>query len=143
VFNTRRPLFASARLRQAVNYAIDRPALVQHHFLFNGGLATDRYLPPGVPGSRSVDVYPLGAPKLGKAKSLAAGIHAHATMYTCTFQPQCQEDAQIVKTDLAKIDIKLTIIKLPVAEFYSALGPSRRALGYCLQQLGRGLSRPR
>ena len=109
VFNTARPLFASARLRRAVNYAIDRRALVQHHFLYNGGRATDHYLVPGIPGARPVDIYPLGGPDLAKARSLAAGVHAHATMYTCTFEPQCIQDAQIVRTNLKAIGITVDI----------------------------------
>ena len=81
VFNTARPLFASARLRRAVNYAIDRRALVEHHLLFNGGRATDHYLVPGIPGSRPVDIYPLGGPDLTKARRLANGVHKHAVFY--------------------------------------------------------------
>jgi peptide/nickel transport system substrate-binding protein len=121
VFNTARPLFASARLRRAVNYAIDRRALVQHHFPFNGGRATDHYLPPGVPGSRLADIYPLGGPDLAKARSLAAGVHAHATMYTCSWAVQCAEDARIVQTDLKAIGITVDITALPNAELYSRL----------------------
>ena len=55
--NTSRPLFSHLRLRRAVNYAIDRPALVAqgHRFSevgpFNTGVATDDYLPPSVDGA--------------------------------------------------------------------------------------------
>jgi peptide/nickel transport system substrate-binding protein len=113
VFNTTRRLFASARMRRAVNYAIDRRALVQHHFFFNGALATDHYLVPGIPGSRPVDIYPLGGPNLSEARRLAGPVHAHATMYTCDIAPQCIQDARIVQADLAKIGITVDITALP------------------------------
>jgi peptide/nickel transport system substrate-binding protein len=115
VLNTTRRLFASARMRRAVNYAIDRRALVQHHLLFNGGLATDHYLVPGIPGSRPLDVYPLGRPDLSEARRLAGSVHAQATMYTCT-APQCIEHARIVQADLARIGITLHITALPDAQ---------------------------
>jgi peptide/nickel transport system substrate-binding protein len=121
VFNTTRPLFASARLRRAVNYAIDRRALVQHHFLFNGGRATDHYLVPGIPGARPVDVYPLGGPNLARARALAEGVHAHATLYITTGAPQFMQDARILQADLAPIGITVDITALPGPAFYPRL----------------------
>jgi DNA-binding SARP family transcriptional activator/ABC-type transport system substrate-binding protein len=121
VFNTARPLFASARLRRAVNYAIDRRALVQHHFLFNGGLATDHNLVPGIPGSRPLDVYPLGGPDLAKARVLAGSVKAHATLYIPTGEPQFLQDAWIVQSNLKAIGITIDIYQLPVATLYHRL----------------------
>jgi YVTN family beta-propeller protein len=113
VLNTARPLFASARMRRAVNYAIDRRALVQHHDVFHGGLATDHYLIPGIPGSRPLDIYPLGGPNLAEARRLAGAVHEHATMYIPTDLPQFMDAARIVQTDLAPIGITVDIIPLP------------------------------
>ena len=121
VFNTRRRVFASARMRRAVNYAIDRRALVEHHLLFNGGRATDQYLVPGIPGSRPVDIYPLGGPDLAKARPLAAGVHAHATLYIPTGAPQLTDQARIIQTDLAAIGITIHITALPGAALYARL----------------------
>jgi YVTN family beta-propeller protein len=121
VLNTNRSLFASARMRRAVNYAIDRRALVQHHFLFNGRLATDHYLVPGIPGWRPFDIYPLGGPNLSKARRLAGRVHAHAAMYTCAPDPQCTEEARIVQADLAKIGITVDITRLPFDRLFARL----------------------
>ena len=72
-FNSARPLFRdNPRLRKAVNFALDRRALV----LVGGPLvsrATDQYLPPILPGFRDADVYPLERPDLERAKELAQG----------------------------------------------------------------------
>ena len=59
-FNTRRALFRDARLRRAVNYALDRPALAG---IF-GEAVSDRYVPPAVPGASRSAVYPLSGPDL-------------------------------------------------------------------------------
>ena len=121
VFNTARPLFASARLRRAVNYAIDRRALVEHHLRFFGGRATDQYLVPGIPGYRPLDIYPLGGPDLTKARRLANGIHKHAALYIPNDAPQYMDEARIVQTDLKAIGITVDITALPSGIIYSRL----------------------
>ncbi|HEX5812283.1 MAG TPA: ABC transporter substrate-binding protein [Pseudonocardia sp.] len=102
--NTHRPLFADARLRRAVNYAIDRPALARlgDMYIPLPEHPTDHYLPPAVPGYRDTHAYPR-TPDLTKARRLAKG-HRGATvnLYTCNVAP-CDQQAQIVKTDLAAI----------------------------------------
>jgi len=65
--NERLPPFNSLKARQAVNYAIDRQALVQA----NGGLgiATQNVLPPTYPQYRKIDFY---RHDIGRAKRLVA-----------------------------------------------------------------------
>ena len=70
--NTRRPLFSSVGMRQAVNYAIDRRALARHPLPFASGQPTDQYIPPGMNGFHDAGIYPLGGPDVAKAKRLAA-----------------------------------------------------------------------
>jgi ABC-type transport system substrate-binding protein len=73
--NHDRPLFKNnIKLKQAVNYAIDRRALVAQ----SGYLAApraDHILPPGIAGSRQCNCYPFNvtAATVAKAKSLAQG----------------------------------------------------------------------
>ena len=108
--NTHRPLFADARLRRAVNYAIDRTTLARlgDAFVPLPEQPIDHYLPPGIPGYRKLRIYPL-RPDLAKARQLANG-HAHATavLYTCDVSP-CDQEAQIIKTDLAAIGVGVEI----------------------------------
>ena len=108
--NTHRPLFADARIRQAVNYAIDRAALARigDPFFPLPADPTDHYLPPGIPGHVNGHIYPL-VPDLTKARRLAKG-HAGATavLYTCN-RPTCTEQAQIIKNDLAAIGVRVVV----------------------------------
>jgi YVTN family beta-propeller protein len=114
--NTHRPLFANERLRRAVNYAIDRTALARLGDEYEPlpEHPTDHYLPPGVPGYSNVRIYPL-TPDLAKARQLAKRpASTTAMLYTCD-APPCGQQAQIVKTDLAAIGIRVEVKTFPDA----------------------------
>jgi ABC-type transport system substrate-binding protein len=82
MFNTSRPAFSSARLRRAVNYAIDRGALAREG-LWNGLPArpTDQYVPPTLQGFRDVRIYPM-SPDLARARALAGPRRRRVVLYT-------------------------------------------------------------
>ena len=71
-FNSSRPLFKNnPPLRRAVNFALDRQALLP---LAGGPIAstlTDQYLPPALPGYKNASIYPLASPDLSRASALA------------------------------------------------------------------------
>jgi YVTN family beta-propeller protein len=118
--NTHRPLFADLRLRQAVNYAIDRAALARlgDEYTPLPEHPTDHYLPPGIPGYRNVHIYPLTS-DLAKASRLAKG-HSGATavLYTCDVSP-CDQQAQIIKIELAAIGLRVEVKAFPDATLYT------------------------
>jgi ABC-type transport system substrate-binding protein len=107
--NTHRPLFRDARLRRAVNYAIDRSALAQlgSPYFTVPGQPTDQYLSPGIPGFRDVSIYPFTRDVVA-ARRLAQGKRGTAVLYTCNLSP-CDRLAQIVKANLAAIGIEVTV----------------------------------
>ena len=117
--NTHRPLFRDVRLRQAVNYAIDRHALAQLGEPFQPlpDSPADHYLPPGMPGYSEAHAYPL-TPDLGKARALARGAGRTAVLYTCDLSP-CTEQAQIVKTDLAGIGLQVQVRSFPILTMFA------------------------
>ncbi|MGZ4331058.1 MAG: BTAD domain-containing putative transcriptional regulator [Solirubrobacteraceae bacterium] len=121
LLNTRRPLFSSVRMRQAVNYAIDRRTLAA---LGDGFEAlperpTDHYLPPGMAGFRDVNVYPL-TPDLASARRLVNEGGRTAVLYTCDISP-CPEGAQIIKTELAAIGLRVRIKTFPFPTFVARI----------------------
>lgn len=77
VFNTKRPLFRSARLRQAVNFALNRRKILAVSGLY--GRPTSQILPPAMPGYKPFTLYPLNAPDLARARQLAGPQHRVAT----------------------------------------------------------------
>lgn len=106
--NTSRPLFSDAKLRQAVNFAIDRALMIRQRGA-HAGRPTDQYLPYNLNGFTDAQIYPLGGPDVAKAKQLAAGSKkGKAVMYTCNASP-CPETAQIVQANLKEIGIDVEI----------------------------------
>jgi peptide/nickel transport system substrate-binding protein len=102
-FNTRRPLFALRRVRQAVNYAIDRQALAATL----GYLPADHYLPPGIPGHRASHVYPT-RPDLRRARALIRDDGGPATLYFSDVRA-LRPWAQIIRRNLAAIGIRVRV----------------------------------
>ena len=115
LLNTHRPLFSDVRMRQAVNYAIDRQKLAHLGDPFQPlpERPTDHYLPPGMPGFRDARIYPI-EPDPVKARELGHGGGRTAVLYTCNAFP-CPEQAQIVQTDLAAIGLRVQIKRFPNA----------------------------
>jgi ABC-type transport system substrate-binding protein/class 3 adenylate cyclase/streptogramin lyase len=125
MLNTSRPLFASARMRRAVNYAIDRKALAaqERKFLFpvfGGGKANGDLFPPAALDARNFHVYPL-TPDLKKAKRLAGHIHRKAVLYAATQAPWPQE-AALIKRELKPLGIDVDVQTFPEGVFYQRLG---------------------
>ena len=88
VLNTSRPLFRNnPKLRQAVNFAADRTAILRERGLLSGYL-TDQYLPPFMPGFRDERIYPLKAPTWrGQARLPRAHAAAGKPFSTCRARP--------------------------------------------------------
>jgi peptide/nickel transport system substrate-binding protein len=117
--NTHRPLFRDARLRRAVNYAVDRRALdaVGSPFAAAPLRPTDHYLPPGMPGFIDQRSYPPAGDPV-QARALAQGAGRTAVLYTCDLPP-CAQQAQVLKTDLATIGLQLQIKTFSVPTLYT------------------------
>jgi ABC-type transport system substrate-binding protein len=120
--NTARPLFRdNTKLRQAVNFAVDRRALLRERGVL-AGTPTDQYLPPGMPGFRDERIYPLKAPDLRRARALARGSlrTGKAILYAPTNAVGVAQ-AQIVKTDLKKIGLDVHIELFPPQVLFEKL----------------------
>jgi peptide/nickel transport system substrate-binding protein len=120
--NSHRTLFSDLRVRQAVNYAINRRALAQLGDYFESlpERPTDHYLPPAMPGFRNAHIYP-NTPNIVKARALVQEAHAGgraAILGTCNTYP-CPQQAQIVKTDLARIGLHVHINILTQAKLFA------------------------
>ena len=106
VFNANRPLFRNVRLRRAVSYALDRPALaavVRH-------VPDDQLIPPAVRGFPAGRIFPLNRPNLRTARRLAGHGNRHAVLFAATCSTGTSDIGDVLRSDLAKIDIKVAIV---------------------------------
>jgi peptide/nickel transport system substrate-binding protein len=115
-FNTSRGVFKNnVALRKAVNYAVDRPAmLAQSGYL--AGKRTDQILPPGIAGFRDADLYPLKGPNLQMAKKLAQGHtgNGNVVLYESN-RGASPLRAQIIQFNLKQIGLNVDVQLLPRA----------------------------
>jgi peptide/nickel transport system substrate-binding protein len=112
-FNHARRLFGgptrlgNVRLKKAVNFALDRTALIHQHGAFAGS-AHDQLLAPGVRGFRDVPIYPA-RPDLERARALAAGStrEGKGSIYCANgalFRLQCE----IIQANLREIGLDIS-----------------------------------
>jgi ABC-type transport system substrate-binding protein len=120
VFNTQRPLFRSRRLRQAVEYAVDRPAMA--HVFFDA--PSERVVQ--VPGYGPGHVYPLGGPDLGTARRLAGPKRRRAVLLmACDFS--ASGAAGVLRSNLARIGIAVRIVRFGGCDQQAVLAAFRKA----------------
>jgi peptide/nickel transport system substrate-binding protein len=105
--NTSRGLFKDPKARQAVAFAVNRPALTNLAGL-NAGRPNEQILPPGIPGYRDENIYPLARPNVARAKALLAGRTAKIVMYTTNDRTGINT-GQMVKANLAAIGLDVEV----------------------------------
>jgi ABC-type oligopeptide transport system substrate-binding subunit len=112
--NSERPLFKNnARLRRAINFAVDRARLAAAHG-YQSERATDQHLPIGFPGFKDARIYPVRGSNLRRARALARGRRrgGKAVLYTASV-PLGLEVAQVMKQNLARIGLDVEIKPFP------------------------------
>jgi ABC-type oligopeptide transport system substrate-binding subunit len=108
--NNDRPIFKNnLALRKAVNYAIDRPALLRQLGAY-AGKRSDQILPPGIPGFKDAALYPLKGADYNTANKLAKGHtgDGKAVLYTCN-RTSCISTAQILQFNFKQLGIDLQV----------------------------------
>jgi ABC-type oligopeptide transport system substrate-binding subunit len=110
--NTTKGITTNANVRKAVNYAIDRQAmLAQRGYL--AGKRADQILPPGIPGFRDYNIYPMKFTNanLNKAKSLM-GSRSGKFLLLSGNRGASLTIPQIVKFNLGKIGLDVDVQNL-------------------------------
>jgi len=122
--NTERALFSDPNMRKAVNYAIDRSALIAIRGPGNG-VTVDKFLPPDLPGYRSERIYP-DTPDLATARALAnwqpGDPYRDAVLYYQSAGSIGPLQGQALHDELLQIGIQATMVGFAGFNLYTALG---------------------
>jgi peptide/nickel transport system substrate-binding protein len=136
--NTSRGIFKNnPRLRRAVNFAIDRSALVRQLGGPLAGRPTNHYLPKSMPGSLNTHIYPLEHPNLKRARALARGHlrRGRAVLYSTDSGWRITQ-VQIIERDLRMIGIKLEIQEFPPELYFTKIFNLKEPYDLALLGLG-------
>jgi peptide/nickel transport system substrate-binding protein len=119
--NTSRPTFTGANTRKAVNYAIDRPALLRVRG-YLGGVRTTQILPPSLAGGvYDQRLYPIAGAEYPKAKSLDGGKCGTVNLWYAT-GPVGTPQAGILKYNLQQMGCNVQEKSFVGYAIYTAAG---------------------
>ena len=119
--NTGRPVFSDLDVRRATATALDRRALARVPFGENGrGRPTDQLLPPGLPGYRDEQLYPLGRPEPARARRIAGPLDERVVLYVCNL-PTCAQFGEIVRSNLARIGLTVDVRQFGITELFERI----------------------
>ena len=118
--NTREAPFNKLKVRQAVNYAIDRGAL--QRIVWGGlGQATQNILPPTYPSYVKLKLYPHNLAKARQLITQAGAKGAKVTVWTRQVS-DALDAAQYYTSVLNAIGLDATLNSLPRSTYYSTIG---------------------
>ncbi len=111
----------NVRLKKAVNFAIDRQAMLTQRGAY-AGVTNDQYMPPSMRGFRNVAIYPR-RPNLSQARSLSSGQTrgGDGTFY-CSNRAPAPATCQIVQANLRNIGLNMDIKLFPRATQFELTG---------------------
>lgn len=130
--NTTKAPFTDVRVRQAVNWALDRRTVQNASGGNQLADAATTIIPPAVNGHKDYDLYPAknGKPDTAKAKDLlaAAGLPNGFTFtLDIRSQPAMQAQAEAVQESLAKVGITVKLNVIDTSIYYETIAtPSQQ-----------------
>ena len=119
--NNRVAPFNNVKVRQAVNYAINREALVRIY----GGLATptENVLPPTYPQYKKLNLYPYNVAKAKQLIKAAGATGAKVTVWTSDNESRrAPEAGQYLQGVLKAIGLNATLKEIHAAVYWTTVG---------------------
>jgi ABC-type oligopeptide transport system substrate-binding subunit len=109
------------RLKKAVNFVIDRQAIMTQRGAYSG-VINDQYMPPTMRGFKNVAIYPR-RPNLSQARSLASGqTRGGSGVFYCSNRAPAPQQCQIAQANLRNIGLNMDIKQFPRATQFELTG---------------------
>ncbi|MFL5972652.1 MAG: ABC transporter substrate-binding protein [Gaiellaceae bacterium] len=111
----------NVRLKKAVNFAVDRQAVLAQGGAY-AGVTNDQYMPPTMRGFRNLAIYPR-RPNLSQARSLASGqTRGGDGVFYCSNRAPSPARCQVVQANLRNIGLNMDIKLFPRATQFELAG---------------------
>ena len=122
--NTQRPGLGDVRVRQAIEYAVDKRAFQLAAGGSQGGSLASTLITPGIPGRQQYNLYPAPASgNVAKAKQLlaqAGETHLDLKLLSANDSTSLAK-AQAIQQGLQRAGIKVSIVPMEVNAYYDAI----------------------
>lgn len=123
------PAFKSTLVRQAVNYAVNKDAIIR---TFNGrGLAATQVLPPGMPGYQaSLKGYPYNPQKARQLLAKAGYKKGFTVTMWVPSDPNYLNPAQVIQSELGQVGITLKLRTMTLATYEQGMSANKVPMGF-------------
>jgi peptide/nickel transport system substrate-binding protein len=129
--------FNNPLVRQAVNYAINRDAILRVWGGPSQGAVTDQVLPPTMPGWKKADLYPSGGDQAKATQLLAQSgvtLPVHVLLRTRNDAAGFVEMAQVVQSELKAVGIMVDIQSAPDSVNFGIISTRANHIAMGIQQ---------
>jgi peptide/nickel transport system substrate-binding protein len=122
LLNTARPPTDNVALRKALNWGIDRPALLRILGKY-AGARSDQILVPGIPGFKPYKIYAFSGANAAKAKQVGGSAITSADTLNVlhTTSPARTAQAQVIEFNLKQMGLKYNDVPTPGTTYYNTL----------------------
>ena len=123
-FDTSKPPFNNIYLRQALNYALDKPELIKVAVGNRGILPNDGVLPPGMPGwVNSQEPYPYNVAKAKQLLAKAGYANGLSFKFFIPADSQDQAMAAVIQQDWKQIGVNIQIQPVSTSIYWTQASP--------------------
>ncbi len=122
LLNTARPPTDNVAIRKAINWGVDRPAVLRILGKY-AGARSDQILVPGIPGYQPYKIYAWAGANSAKAKSIGGSAIASAGTLNVlhTTSPTRTAQAQVVEYNLKQMGLNVQDVPTPGTTYYNTL----------------------